>query len=325
MNNLTLPAGVHLPAGAAVWIAMVCVALMGFAIQRGGTCMVAAVYELLTLRRRHRLVAIFEASLWVAGVLMLAQCAGLTRGVATGYAVSGWTVAGGVLFGLGAWLNRSCALGTVAQLGSGNWAYALTPLGYFAGCLSGGWLFPRSEPAVAAASLLPPTAAYGLALLFLVYLALRLGRPLLAALRQSHAGRTLWRQVWSPHGATVVIGASFVALLLLTGRWAYTEALADLARGNSVRLGLPVLLLLTLFAGAVVGGYTAGHWRPTVPSTAQAAQCFAGGAVMAWGSLMIPGGNDSLVLIGAPQLQPHAWLALVSMVLSIAAANRELR
>jgi len=284
--------------------------------------MVAAVYELLTIRRGQRLTAIFEASLWVAGVLVLAQCAGLTSGMATEYAISGWTVIGGAWFGLGACLNRSCALGTVAQLGSGNWAYALTPLGYFVGCLIVAWLFPHSAPSELVASLLPSSIAYGLALLFLVYLVWRLGLPVQAALRNGDVARNLWRRVWSPHGATVIIGVGFVAMLLLSGRWAYTEALADLAAtggGTSVRLGLPALLLLMLFGGAVVGGYTAGHWRPTVPTAAQATMCFVGGMVMAWGSALIPGGNDRLVLIGAPQLQPHAWLALVSMVLTIAA------
>lgn len=48
-------------------LATLAVAVMGFAIQRGATCTVAAVDELLTKRRAHRLVAMPEASLWVAG------------------------------------------------------------------------------------------------------------------------------------------------------------------------------------------------------------------------------------------------------------------
>ena len=48
----------------AVWlVAILSVGLMGFAIQRGGTCMVAAVDELLSQRRAHRLTAMLEASL----------------------------------------------------------------------------------------------------------------------------------------------------------------------------------------------------------------------------------------------------------------------
>lgn len=53
-------------------IALLCAAIMGYAIQRGATCMVAAVEEVLTRRRAHRLIALGEAAIWVAGGLILA-------------------------------------------------------------------------------------------------------------------------------------------------------------------------------------------------------------------------------------------------------------
>ena len=49
--------------------------------------------------------------------------------------------------------------------------------------------------------------------------------------------------------------------------------------------------------------------------------CFAGGALMGWGSLLIPGGNDGLILIGMPLLWPYAWVAFATMCLTIAAAQ----
>ena len=42
---------------------------------------------------------------------------------------------------------------------------------------------------------------------------------------------------------------------------------------------------------------------------------------MGWGSLLIPGGNDGLILIGMPLLWPYAWVAFATMCLSIAAAQ----
>ena len=39
------------------------------------------------------------------------------------------------LLGLGAFVNRSCVFGSIAKLGSGHWAYAATPAGFFLGCL----------------------------------------------------------------------------------------------------------------------------------------------------------------------------------------------
>jgi len=79
-------------------------------------------------------------------------------------------------------------------------------------------------------------------------------------------------------------------------------------------------LLLALYAGALIGGLTAGLWQSTRASAMQLLSCFAGGVVMGWGSLLIPGSNDGLILVGIPLLQPYAWLAFASMFAAIAAA-----
>ena len=39
---------------------------------------------------------------------------------------------------------------------------------------------------------------------------------------------------------------------------------------------------------------------------------------MGWGSLLIPGGNDGLILVGMPLLWPYAWVAFATMCVSIA-------
>lgn len=303
--------------------AALCAGVMGYAIQRGGTCCVAAVEELLRERRARRLLAILEASLWVAGGLALAQLAGLAGSMPAGQAAGGWTVAGGALLGLGAWVNRACVFGAVARLGSGEWAYAATPLGFFVGCLTVQPLFGRADAAP-----LPPAALAWLgaplvAPAFVAY-ALWRSRPAIAALRRP--GRVQWlaRAVWAPHAATIVIGVSFVFTLLLAGRWAYTDVLADLARamrGTAAELALPLLLLAALYAGALAGGHAAGRWRRQPLADGPWLRCLAGGALMAWGSLLIPGSNDGLILVGIPLLQPHAWLALASMFGAICAAS----
>jgi uncharacterized membrane protein YedE/YeeE len=322
----------------ALWaLAALCVATMGFAIQRGGTCTVAAVDELLNARRAHRLAAMLEASLWVAGGLALAQLLHLAGSMPAGRAVSLWTVAGGALLGLGAWLNGACVFGAIARLGSGEWAYALTPLGFYAGCASVAALFGRpaeAAPAAAAASPLFAVAAI-VAPLFVVYALWRLGPALAATLRghgHGHAGgrwhTALRARVWAPHAATIVIGISFVITLLAAGRWAYTDVLAELAQGMGAELLsgrsllFPALLFAALLAGAMLGGWSAGRWRQVRITPAQAARCLAGGALMGWGSLLIPGSNDGLILIGIPLLQPHAWLAFATMCVSIALAMR---
>ncbi len=307
---------------AASMAAMLCVGVMGLAIQRGATCTVAAVEEVLTQRRAHRLVAMLEASLWVAGGLALAGLAHVAGSMPAGHAASAWTVVGGTLLGLGAWVNKACVFGAVARLGSGEWAYAATPVGFFVGCLSVMPLFmrPAASTLADASPLFHVSTLFAVA--FLAFTVWRL-RPTLRALRETGSANGLRQQIWSPHAATVVIGVSFVATYLLVGRWAYTDVLADLAQtmdAGSVRLLVPIMLLAALYSGALLGGLTAGGWKSTRVSAAQVLRCFAGGVVMGWGSLLIPGSNDGLILIGIPLLRPYAWLAFASMFGAITAA-----
>ena len=41
---------------------------------------------------------------------------------------------------------------------------------------------------------------------------------------------------------------------------------------------------------------------------------------MGWGSLLIPGSNDGLILIGIPLLRPYAWVAFLAMCVTIGIA-----
>ncbi len=298
-------------------LAVLAAGAMGFAIQRGGTCTVAAVEEVLSQRRAHRLAAMLEASLWVTGGLAIAQLLHIAGSMPGGIAIDGWTVAGGVLLGLGAWINGACVFGAVARLGSGEWAYVLTPVGFYIGCLTAP-LFARPAAAPSAASPLL-SAAVVLAPLFIVYALWRV-RPAFAQLRAADRAQRLRERVWAPHAATIVIGVTFVVTLLAAGRWTYTDVLADLAAGMANVVGIGVALLIALFAGALLGGWTAASWRSGVPSAAQLVRCFAGGVLMGWGGLLIPGSNDGLILIGIPLLYPYAWLGFATMCVTIAAA-----
>lgn len=78
------------------------------------------------------------------------------------------------------------------------------------------------------------------------------------------------------------------------------------------------MLALALLAGAIVGAASAGIYRFRSPSIGNVARHFGGGALMGAGAALIPGGNDSLVLIGLPLLQPSAAAAYIAMVGAIA-------
>jgi len=303
----------HLIPSIAWFAAGICALVMGASIQRGATCLVAAVGELVQARSASRLRSLLEAALWVAAGLALLQMLQLAPARPASPAFTAWTVPGAVLLGLGAWVNRSCVFGTIARLGNGEWAYAASPLGFYAGCVGAAALLPPQ--AMRAGASPAPDAPLVLLAAFAAMLAMRLVR----ARAQPSGG---W---WTPHTATIAIGLTFLAMLLLVGAWAYTDVLAEAARammGMPVKhLGARLALGACLFAGAAFGGWRAGRWRPTMPTAAALARCLAGGALMGAGSLLIPGGNDGLILLGLPLLWPVAWAAVAVMGGSIAAAQ----
>lgn len=299
----------------AIIIAAICAGLMGFAIQRGGTCLVAAVDEIVTARRATRLVALAEASLLVAAGMVVAQLAGILPAQPRAFDLTGWTVVGGAIMGLGAYVAGACVFGAIARIGNGEPSYFLVPLGFFVGCVVALKLGMTRLPHVA--SLHSPVLSQ--AVVFAGPLLLIAGWRLwhtIDALRR----RRFADYIWSPHVATGVIGVTFFILLLLVGTWNYTDYLAEAARNMVMRRFDRGLLLVALFLGALVGGWTAGRIKPVRPSLATLARCSAGGLMLGFGGSLVPGANDGLILLGLPLLYPHAWVAFASMLLTIAAA-----
>jgi hypothetical protein len=299
-------------------LALVLAAVMGFAVQRGATCTVAAVDEVLSKRRAQRLLAMLEASLWVLGGLLLAQALGGHMNLMpVGYAVSVSMLVGAVLLGLGAAINRACVFGAIARLGSGDWSYSLTPVGFYVGCvlarkLELGGSTPRLT--MPAAVLQSPMILLGL---IAVLVLLRIVW-ILQSLQIKELLPSIFRQLWAPHAATLVIGLTFIGLLYLVGPWTYTEVLAEWSTSGVMQDVSRGLLLLALLAGAILGGWSAGRFMPVWFTTASSIRCFGGGLFMGVGSLLIPGGNDGLILIGMPLLLPYAWLAFGTMFVTIA-------
>lgn len=296
-------------------VAAISAGLMGFAIQRGGTCLVAAVDEVVARRRATRLIALGEASLLVAAGMVAAQLLGLLPLVPSAFALTGWTIAGGMIMGLGAYVAGACVFGAIARIGNGEMAFALVPAGFLvgsAGALQLGMArLPHAVTGHSPVLSQAPLFAVPLALIALW----RLWHIVAAARR-----RELTQYLWSSHVATGVIGVTFVILLLVAGPWNYTDYLAEVARGMARNGTMRGLLLLALFGGALVGGWAAGRIRPARPGWVAIGRCLGGGMLLGIGGSLVPGANDGLILLGLPLLYPHAWLAFAGMLVGIAAA-----
>jgi hypothetical protein len=291
-------------------LALFSAAVMGFAITRGATCMVSAADEIVHKRSAKKLVALVEASIWVAAGLSVAVLAGLMPRPVGHYPIGLAMLGGAMLLGIGAYVNRACVFGSIARLGSGEWHYLLTPVGFLIGCIVvRPWLAtPHGKTTGMTGLPVFPLIVLGGLLLFMLWRGVGLA---LAA-----KDRRLAAHIWAPHLATTVIGIAFVVLILSAGAWTYPEALAELSRGVTMNSLARITLFLALLGGAVVGGWgkerlgNSWSWRAGLG-------CLAGGALMGMGSLLIPGSNDSLVLVGLPFLLPYAWAAILTMLLSI--------
>lgn len=298
-----------------VLIALTLTGAMGYAIQRGATCTVAAVAQILNERKFSRLWAMIEASIWVLGGLLLLNRLGHAELMPAAYELSVWTVAGAVLLGVGAAVNKGCVFGAIARFGNGDWAYIATPIGFYLGCL----MVQSPLLSVMNVTLAKPSivleSPIWLALAIFAWMMFRALPPLYRSWRDP---KGLTKGLWAPHSATLVIGVTFVILFWLMGPWAYTDLLAELARGGMSGVSLRAALLLALLAGAALGGWTASYFRPIAVTFGGLARCLLGGIMMGIGSLAIPGSNDGLILTGLPLLRPHAWVAFATMCIAIA-------
>ena len=319
-----------------ILIGILLVSVMGFSIQRGATCTVAAVEELIATHSANRLRSMLEASIWVLGGLLAANEFHILGKMPPGFALTRYTLIGAALLGGGAYVNRACVFGAIARFGCGEWSFLATPVGFYLGCRAFRSLFtmPPNPPLIESSILFRyPGIASGLILVWVLY---RVLYPFITphlALSYSEAkpgiaGRikqVLRQRSWSPGAATIVIGISFLCMFLLLGPWAYTDVLADLSAKMANNLSFRCVLLLALFLGAVGGGWSAGRLHNGKLEYAQLSRCLVGGAMMGAGSLMIPGSNDGLLLIGLPLLWPFAWVAFATMCASIAFCMRVMR
>jgi toxin CptA len=127
------------------------------------------------------------------------------------------------------------------------------------------------------------------------------------------------RMSWPPPLAMAVMAFASVGLLLLVFAWPYTTLLVDLALHRGTQTSLRMLLALVFLGGAFVGALTARRFKLRTPSLRGVVARLFGGALMGFGAALIPGGNDALVLMGLPLLQPAAFVAYAAMVAVIAA------
>jgi hypothetical protein len=254
--------------------------------------------------------------LWAGCGFIFLNAVHLLRTTPPDYVIGFATISGGVVFGLGAVLNQACLLGTAARLGSGEWAYAATPIGIFVGSLAGARLCFAQEMHKAALMLTDPALGATTGLVFVAVSLCAHG----AAVRRH--GRRVSDHLRSPHVATTLTAIAFFLAFATAGNWDYAQLVRDLAEGRGEGEFVRSLLALSLLAGAIAGGWRAHLLKLTVPNPVTLLRCLAGGSLMGFGACLIPGGNTALLFLGMPLLWPYAWLGFATMCITIYLAIR---
>ena len=308
-------------AGLLPWLILLLVFTAGYAVQRGSVCAVAAAEELIDERRIERFLAFFVSAALALVVMAGAALAGIEmldhyRATA---ALAG-PLAGGALFGIGAWINGRCAFGIIARLGSGD----LSRIGSVAGMFAGFLIAARLG--VDGGAALFPSVLTGAsdALVLAGALILTLGTGVLLYRRP---GMRSVGNGWSPLTSMAVIGLVNGVLLMVAAGWPYTSLLMDLARAPGMGLAWRGLLAAIFVAGALAAALANGTFQSNPGSPRHWLRHVGGGMLMGIGATLVPGGNDTMLLVGLPLLLPNLVLAYAAMmvVLCILVAARRRR
>lgn len=306
-------------------LALVFAALLGFASHRASVCTVKAVAEVLSTRRGHMFAGFVKIILWIEVVTLTLLAFGheLEHGI-------GWwpfslsSAMGGVLFGIGAALNRGCAFATVSRLAAGELRMMATLAGLALGMASHlelithGVLSPASPSTIA--PIASPTWIWLVTAALWLWGAHELIRLWRTRARGIGAMRLLVADAYRLSTAAVLMGLGNGLLYALLGPWAYTrfiEGMVDRSHPGDAALLTFGALFVALLAGASLSAWLRGRprlrWRPSPAWNGN----LAGGYLMGLGAALAPGGNDVLILHAIPSFSPHALPTYASMIAGI--------
>ncbi len=308
-------------------VSLLLAALMGFAVHRASLCTVKTVGEILSSRKAFMMATQVKAVLWVVAVsvpilLGFPDAAAPHRS----YAVTLAAIGGGFLFGVGATVNGGCAFSTLGQLANGNLWMLTTLVGFCLGVAGLSIVTPILEPPQNLTPLLlkapKPLIFAGLALLWLLACG-----EIVRLWRSREKGKSRRQLFFSRHyrlsTAALLLGSCGGVLYVLHDAWTYTNVLKQEIQSlwhlNQQPGTINLLFFLALLGGMVLSAWQRGSLRLRWRRIQAWPRHLMGGTLMGAGAVLIPGGNDTLVLKSLPGLSPHAMPAFAALLFGICA------
>lgn len=274
--------------------------VLGFALNQGSICTVIATRELVSEKRPARFIALVECAVWAALVYAVFESSPTMQ---QGWSPLGYLVPAAILFGVGTYLNGACVFGSVGHFGNGEIDFGFAFVGIFAVVFVEAFfdLVPDQPPT--SASL--PVGPALLLLALLAILALRL-----AASRRSESN--FMRLMLS----MAAIGITFTVLAVFAPGFSITASV-----GSIVSIPVAgVVISACMFGGSLASaGFMRRRFMLKWPTIKKVVRRTLAGMLMGLGALLIPGGNDTLLMIGFPMGAWQAVLAYLLFVVTLAA------
>jgi hypothetical protein len=270
--------------------------VLGFALNQGSICTVIATRELVSEKRPARFIALVECAVWAALVYAILKSSPTMQ---QGWSPLGYLAPAAILFGVGTYLNGACVFGSVGHFGNGEIDFGFAFLGIFAVAYIESLfdLVPDQPPTSAS---LPVGPAF-LALALLAVLALRLAVTL--------RSESNFMRLTLSMGA---IGITFTILTIFAPGFSITAAI-----GSVVSIPLAgAVISACMFGGSLVSArFMRRRFTLQWPTIKTIIRKTLAGMLMGLGALLIPGGNDALLMIGFPM---GAWQAALAYILFVA-------
>ncbi len=301
-------------------LAIVTAFFVGFAMKYGGLCTYAAALQIVREHRFERLMAFLGAAGWATLLVVpLVWLQTDTLQLSATHFQWRMVLIGGVLLGAGAWLNRGCVFGTFVQLTSGNLNYLATLVGMVAGAAAAKAGLYDVAPLKTETSL--ATAPGTVAVLWLILAALpALSRTVALSLHAT--GKHVSLQPPRTVFVALMLGAGGGWLYGAVDGWNFATVLMHYAwHGLHITAAGPLTLAvwcaLTMVAGGITAAIRQSRFDWQMPELRTSVACLGGGLLMGVAAVILPDGNDGLLLSGIPAMAPHALLGFALMLASM--------
>jgi len=297
--------------------------LVGFAMKRGGLCTYTAVLQIVHENRLERMMVFLGASAWATLVILpLSWLLPNYFELSLTHHQLSIAILGGMILGIGSFINKGCFFGTFVQLVSGNLNYIVTLLGLSAEIIIIQRYFDHLIPTnLTMTEVNSPTPnAYiwliGMSIfaLFMVFSIKMRGDGIIKKLTG------LCTMSWQSSFAMIVIGIGGGLLYVTVNGWNYADVLANITKKLSGTQtdgpsNTALISTLSMVLGGIIAAVTAKEFAIKPARLIMIVSCFLGGLLMGSAALLTPGGNDGLLLKDIPSFAPHALIGYSAMVI----------